>query len=186
MSRQCPRCRVDFELVKKPFAEIDLCPRCGGIFLDRGEGVALHGADSDPSFLVEDGRAHLVRASELGCPSAAHGPVAMQVFAVGFGGDAIEFEHCPQCRGIFLDRGEDEELEAAAGNGAGFTTAGGARFSAPPSVDRQAQAIEAARAEKDRGLFATFFRDLVSGTGEVLRDGAEMTRRRRWGRRHRG
>lgn len=184
MSRQCPRCRVDFEPVKKPFAEIDLCPRCGGIFLDRGEGVALHGADSDPSFLVEDGRAHLVRPSELACPSAAHGPLAMQVFAVGFGGDAIEFEHCPGCRGIFLDRGEDQELEDVAGRDAGFTSATGARFSAPPTVDRQALAVDAARSEKDRGLLATFFRDLIAGTGEVLRDG-DTTRRRRWGRRHR-
>jgi Zn-finger nucleic acid-binding protein len=157
------------EIVRKPFAELDVCPRCGGIFLDRGEGTALHGADSDASFLVEDGRARLVRASELACPSAAHEPAFMDVFAVGYEGEQIEFEHCRACKGVFLDRSEDEALEEAEGRE--VRTASGARFSAPPGVDHQSAAIEQVRAEKGESLFARFFGDLVRGTGQVVRDG---------------
>lgn len=183
MARKCPRCRVAFEIVRKTFAEIDVCPRCGGLFLDRGEGMALHGADSDASFLVEDGRAHLVRKSDLVCPNETHGPTAMDTYAVGFAEDAIELESCPSCKGVFLDRGEDAEIEAREGNE--VRTATGARFSAPPETDRQALAVEAARAEKNESLFSRFFGDLVRGTGEVLRDGAALAGRRRYGRRHR-
>lgn len=183
MPRTCPRCRVALEIVKKPFAEIDVCPRCGGLFLDRGEGMALQGADSDPSFLVEDRRAHLVRKSELVCPSEAHAPIALDTYAIGFGEDAIEFESCPTCKGIFLDRGEDESLEARAGHE--VRTATGALFSAPPATDRQALAVEAARVEKDESFFARFFGDLLRGTGQVLRDGAEAAERRRYRRRRR-
>ena len=96
------------EIVKKPFAEIDVCPQCYGIFLDRGEGTALHGADSDASFLVEDGRARLVRPSDYACPNGAHAPALMEVFAVGYDADLVEFEHCRTCKGVFLDRSEHD------------------------------------------------------------------------------
>lgn len=33
----CPRCRVSLETKLKNGAEIDICPQCGGIWLDRGE-----------------------------------------------------------------------------------------------------------------------------------------------------
>ncbi len=108
MSRECPRCHVPFESVKKPFATIDACPQCRGIFLDAGEGMALHGADSDPSFLVRDGRAKEIGDSTLFCPNAAHLSRRMRVYEVGSGAGAVEIDHCPLCAGVFLDAGEAE------------------------------------------------------------------------------
>ncbi len=33
----CPRCRVSLEVKRKDDIEIDSCPQCGGLWLDRGE-----------------------------------------------------------------------------------------------------------------------------------------------------
>lgn len=111
MSRECPRCHVAFEALRKPFATLDACPRCGGLFLEPGDGAALRGAASDPTFLVKDGRARRVGASALVCPSDAHPAQAMDVFAVGEGSEAVEIDACPTCGGVFLDRGEDQAIE---------------------------------------------------------------------------
>jgi Zn-finger nucleic acid-binding protein len=37
----CPRCKVPLEPHKKEEMEVDLCPRCGGLWLDRGEFEVL-------------------------------------------------------------------------------------------------------------------------------------------------
>lgn len=192
--RQCPKCRVDFHAVKRTFAEVDVCPQCAGVFLDPGEGVATHGASSEASFLVRDGRAHLVRSSPYACPSGAHEPTTMQVCAVGFGPSAIEIDYCPKCSGFFLDEGEGaalDALDASEDEGRTTTTASGARFSAPPVVDRQSAAIDQARGEEGRSLFEMFAGDLlrsasegarmVGDAGDAARRDALHRRRRRWG-----
>lgn len=180
--RRCPKCKVEFQIVRKTFAEIDVCPQCGGVFLDAGEGVAIHGAEADASFLVKDGRAHLVRASELACPSSAHPATAMNVFAIGFGEQSIEFEHCGACHGVFLDHGEGAAMEAMERTEQEVTTATGARFSAPPATDRHAAAVDAVRAEKGRSFFEVFVTDFLRGAaraGAALADAEPHRRHRR-------
>lgn len=164
--RQCPKCKVDFQVVRKTFAEIDVCPQCSGVFLDPGEGIATHGADSEASFLVHDGRAQIVRISPYQCPSSAHEPTAMKVYAIGFGEGAIEIDYCPRCTGFFLDAGEGAALDALDANE--VTTASGARFSAPPAVDNQAKAIAQAQEEGNKGLFATFVTDMFRSAAGAL------------------
>lgn len=34
---QCPRCRVDLAMSERHGVEIDYCPKCRGVWLDRGE-----------------------------------------------------------------------------------------------------------------------------------------------------
>jgi len=36
-STLCPRCRVPLELKRRDIIEIDICPQCNGLWLDRGE-----------------------------------------------------------------------------------------------------------------------------------------------------
>lgn len=179
--RRCPKCHVDLEVVKKTFAEIDVCPQCGGVFLDPGEGASLHGSDGDGSFLVEDGRAHVVRISDYSCPSTDHPPATMKVYAIGFAERSIEFEHCPTCKGFFLDHGEGAALDALESRD--VTTGSGARFSAPPAVDRQSIAIDQARADGGKGFFETFVTDLFTSAargGQVLDANGRKARRRRF------
>ena len=57
----CPNCRVDLVMSERQGVEIDYCPRCRGVWLDRGEldkilersaaelGAAAQGAASSPA-----------------------------------------------------------------------------------------------------------------------------------------
>ena len=179
--RHCPKCQVPFEVVRKTFAEVDVCPQCGGVFLDPGEGVATHGPASEGSFLVRDGRAHIVRKSAYHCPSSAHAPTPMDVYAIGFGADAIEIDYCPCCTGCFLDHGEGAALEAIEA----VESRSGARFSAPPPIDRQSQAINQAQAEGNRSMFTAFVMDVALSAARGAQKLGEMNRHERQERRWR-
>lgn len=177
MSRQCPRCQVAFEQVKKPFATIDSCPRCGGIFLDPGEGMALRGADSDPTFLVRDGRATKIGAGELVCPNTAHARRTLDVYTIGHE-EAVEIDHCAECGGVFLDRGESEAIESAVGGMGASVQVERTSFASPPGSN-QSRAIEEARQSSPGGFFSSLLTRLATGTAEG------MARADRYGRRHR-
>lgn len=181
--RQCPKCQVDFQVARKTFAEIDFCPQCEGVFLDPGEGVSMNGADSDGSFLVADGHAKLVGKSRFKCPSTGHATTTMDVYTMGSAEHAIEFEHCPECKGFFLDKGEGPALDAL--DAAEITGASGARFTAPPGADRQSQAVEQARSASSRSFFQDFVGDCLKfaaqGVAVVGTDIVDHRRRRRRG-----
>jgi Zn-finger nucleic acid-binding protein len=178
MSRACPRCHVPFGELKKPFATLDACPQCGGIFLDPGEGAALHGADSDPTFLVKDGKARLVGDGELRCPSEAHPPRTMRIYAIGGGDDAIEIDACPACGGVFLDRGEDRAIEAR------ISGVPASPFEAPPRSNQEIAIAELQASADERpgwrqsARTGSFVSDLLGFLGGPARG-------ERWGRRHR-
>lgn len=172
--RSCPKCKVPFDVLQKTFAEVDVCPQCGGVFLDPGEGVSMNGADSDGSFLVADGQAKLVRRSQLECPATEHPTSFMDVYAMGSGTDAIEFEHCPRCKGFFLDKGEGAALDAL--DAAEVRGATGARFEQPPEagLDRQALAIAQSREGSGKSFFMDFVTDCLRSVR--LSDGAHHRR----------
>ncbi|MBX7194721.1 MAG: zf-TFIIB domain-containing protein [Sandaracinaceae bacterium] len=162
MSRECPRCLVPFDSLKKPFATIDVCPRCQGIFLDPGEGMALHGADSDPSFLVKDGRAKEVGDSTLVCPNRAHATRRMRVYEVGQGEGSVEIDHCPLCAGVFLDHGEAEALEAH------VNAKPTSPFAVEPTSNHD-RAIALAQAELDKPAFSsTGTPTVASSSGSIF------------------
>ena len=59
----CPHCTVDLLMADRQGVEIDYCPKCRGIWLDRGEleklvelSAAKSWAPSSPSFRSNDGR----------------------------------------------------------------------------------------------------------------------------------
>jgi len=165
------------EVHSRAFAQIDQCPRCQGAFLDAGEGVAVHGADAEPSFLLEDGRASKSGRSELRCP--AHGavgeagdpflPVAtsapwMDVYVIGDGQDAIEIDYCGACGGFYLDAGEGAALlELAQRAEQVLQSRTGAGFVAPP-VERPADVVDEARERQGRGLFSEMVKGLIYGS----------------------
>lgn len=51
----CPHCKVELKLAERKNIEIDYCPKCRGVWLDRGELDKLLGT-SDDEFRSRSGR----------------------------------------------------------------------------------------------------------------------------------
>lgn len=112
-ARRCPRCT--FTLVPQPVggAEIDLCPRCRGSFLELGEHGALLGRFGDFSEWALSGAARSMGEGRLRCP-LGHG--RMQAWRVNIAdGGNIEVDTCSTCRGLWLDAREELILKRAGG-----------------------------------------------------------------------
>ena len=45
---QCPACQVTLQIVDRQGIEVDYCPKCRGIWLDRGELEKLMDRSNDP------------------------------------------------------------------------------------------------------------------------------------------
>lgn len=125
-ARICPVCRQAMKTHTSHGIEVDLCGRCGGLWLDAGEFDGLLGQqfklqDFEDAF---DASATLPvtcrycrlsyaggqikceacqRSLGLGCPVDGRG-----MHIVHFG--EIEFDRCPSCRGIWVDGFEREAM----------------------------------------------------------------------------
>ena len=114
----CPRCGSEMDRVKEPDLVVDRCPECGGTFFDRGEldvlvaglsGMHLH-------LFPEPERQDVHSAITCATPSCVGETMLKKTIS-----DLSEiiFDYCPKCEGIFLDKGEiqevSQELELAPG-----------------------------------------------------------------------
>jgi Zn-finger nucleic acid-binding protein len=111
----CPKCSTVLERFAAAGVELDHCPACGGIWLDRGE-LALLKLTAEPGELraIEErgsGDRRVPPSSrtvKLPCPCC---PGSMTAFSVG--GAILDI--CPTCNGLWLDRGELEPALRAIG-----------------------------------------------------------------------
>jgi Zn-finger nucleic acid-binding protein len=150
--RNCPECQTEMVPTKKTFAMIDVCPQCGGTFLDAGEGAAAFGPEAEMRFLLDDGRAHRIGHSRRTCPTG-HGP--MTTFGVRTAAaKAVEIDFCEECGGFFFDAGEGEALAA-------IEVAPPGTFVMPPPLSNQEEVIRDAR-QSGPSFFARFVTDFVS------------------------
>jgi len=103
----CPRCYDPFHTKVVEGVSVDLCDRCGGLWLDRGEAECLLRSQPLPDFLTNpSARQQSVefrRQGQRECPRCS---VALQLAAV----EGVQLDGCAQCGGVFLDRGELAEL----------------------------------------------------------------------------
>jgi len=87
--------------------EIDRCPACGGIVLDKGESEAIESLGL--AQVIEGGVAHAhdhPRTTAARCYECSR-----DMFALRGAGD-VEYDWCDGCERLFFDRGELTELEA--------------------------------------------------------------------------
>ena len=112
---KCLRCG-DVELEIKAHGdgpdviEIDVCPKCKGIWLDSKELARL----DDNFFLdVEKMEMDAAKASEddfeLLCPRCEGAPVLDKVHPAGF--QDVVLDTCQGCKGFWLDKGELEKMK---------------------------------------------------------------------------
>src|SRR5689334_4834511 len=103
----CVKCTSVLDRATFEGLEVDLCPRCGGLWLDRGEITrAARLPDGELSRLRElleqsDGPPPLPTDDKVPCP-ACDGTLTEVLLG------NVHVDYCSSCHGIFLDRGELE------------------------------------------------------------------------------
>ncbi len=107
--RSCPRCHQPFTVQQEEGLEIDLCFRCGGVFLDPGETEA-RGVSIERLFEIDPGAVKDLGASLRACPS--HG-LPMRRLHIASQVGAVDVDRAPCCGGVFFDPGEESALAAA-------------------------------------------------------------------------
>lgn len=106
---KCPKCS-GVKLTKRDFqgTPIDVCEKCGGLWLDKGElNKIAHPIQGDVEFCSHEHEAP--QSSELECPSC-HGKKLLKAKFIEF--SDINLDHCAECDGIWLDKGELDAVNA--------------------------------------------------------------------------
>ena len=109
---ECPRCWVALQQeeveVRGPNVIIDVCPTCGGIWLDSGELNRLLRDRKLSQYLTK----HIgtQSKSQLVCPSCGW---LMDIETA----EDVDVDVCLNCGGVWLDAGELEKLKAISKDG---------------------------------------------------------------------
>jgi Zn-finger nucleic acid-binding protein len=108
----CVKCTSVLDRATFEGLEVDLCPRCGGLWLDRGEITrAARLPDGEITrlrgLLTETAGPPPLPSSHLvPCP-ACNGTLSEVLLG------SVHVDYCGSCHGIFLDRGELEDALTA-------------------------------------------------------------------------
>jgi uncharacterized protein len=114
MNLTCVKCTSVLDKARVGDVEVDLCPSCGGLWLDHGEIERLgRGRPEDltrlRSALAGSSTPDPVSETTTTCPAC---PGQLSEVVLG----PVNIEYCTKCHGIFLDRGElDEAVKAVSG-----------------------------------------------------------------------
>ncbi|RME22976.1 MAG: hypothetical protein D6806_12070 [Deltaproteobacteria bacterium] len=104
---RCPKCNSEMKKVTVRKIEVDRCPSCGGIFLDKGELEAIDDADIGAVF---DRGAWSRQKPEMDEVEAFCHRCRRTMMKLRAAGD-VNIDWCDQCEGVFLDRGELAALD---------------------------------------------------------------------------
>jgi Zn-finger nucleic acid-binding protein len=114
MNLTCVKCTSVLDKARVGDVEVDLCPSCGGLWLDHGEIERLGRGKSEDlnrlrSALTGSAAPDAPSETTTACPAC---PGQLNVVVLG----PINVEYCNKCHGIFLDKGElDAAVKAVAG-----------------------------------------------------------------------
>lgn len=115
--RICPVCEVPMKSRSDADITMDVCPQCGGVYLEEGELNAMAtGVSGDIEHLTADDIDNDDRFPNRHCPNC-RAVTMRKMELVGYSG--VVFDYCESCHGFFLDRGElhtmNKELTRLAG-----------------------------------------------------------------------
>jgi len=110
---KCPVCSAAMEKKHVQDVEIDECPECmGAWFQDDELRKAKDSADSDLNWMDFEVWKHADRFKaaprNVGCPKCSGSLVCADYDNTG-----VEIDCCPQCKGIWLDKGEFKKITDA-------------------------------------------------------------------------
>ncbi|HEY0990108.1 MAG TPA: zf-TFIIB domain-containing protein [Kofleriaceae bacterium] len=106
---KCPGCASDMAQVELQSIEIDRCPACGGIVLDKGENEMIDSLGL--AQVIEGGvsAAHThdhARSTAARCHECARDMIALR------GAGDVEYDWCDGCERLYFDRGELTAFDA--------------------------------------------------------------------------
>ena len=103
---KCPGCANDMAQIEIHSIEIDRCPSCGGIVLDKGENELIDSLGL--AHVIEEGvhQAHQHRTTTAHCYECKRDMIALR------GAGDIEYDWCDGCERLFFDRGELTAIDA--------------------------------------------------------------------------
>ncbi len=106
---KCPKCGTAElfrgKMKRAPDVELDGCPKCGGLWFDKGELGAVLGPAAQQRAQIP---AHAKVNERLRCPRCGD---ALAWFC--FPGSTTIIDACRSCQGVWLDAGEAKSLQAA-------------------------------------------------------------------------
>lgn len=96
-----------------PSAEVDVCPRCHGTWLDAGDAKHMLGENAEPGTWERTTAAKFNGKGKLACPSG-HGALSIYTLqSPPNSGRDVEVDVCPQCMGMWLDAWEAARIVQA-------------------------------------------------------------------------
>ena len=111
---KCANCQTNMVRTKHPDVEIDTCPSCGGVFLEKGDlNIMATGLGGDIEYCsIMESKIRSDRFPSRLCPKCDN-QTMKKVNLLAFS-DLI-FDYCEHCESFFLDKGEivsmNEELK---------------------------------------------------------------------------
>jgi Zn-finger nucleic acid-binding protein len=114
MNLTCVKCTSVLDKARVGDVEVDLCPSCGGLWLDHGEIERIGRGKTDEmdklrSALVGSAAPDAASDTQNSCPAC---PGQLKEVVLG----PVHVDYCTKCHGVFLDKGElDEAVKAVNG-----------------------------------------------------------------------
>ena len=115
MNLTCVKCTSVLDKARVGDVEVDLCPSCGGLWLDHGEIERLGRGKAEDltrlrSALVGNEAPDPASDTTTSCPAC---PGGLKEVDLG----PVHIEYCNKCHGIFLDKGElDDAVKVVSGS----------------------------------------------------------------------
>ena len=103
---KCPGCTTEMATMVIREVEIDRCPGCGGIALDKGEAETIDALGL--AHVIEGGVVATLQHRQT--PATCHA-CSKEMIALRGAGD-VEYDWCDSCERLFFDRGELTALGA--------------------------------------------------------------------------
>ena len=103
---KCPGCKSEMAVIEVHSIEIDRCPSCGGIVLDKGENEIIDSLGL--AAFIEGGVTadHVRRANPARCYECMREMIELK------GAGDVEYDWCQECERLFFDRGELSAFDA--------------------------------------------------------------------------
>ena len=109
---ECPKCHKPLESVAVGHVQVERCTECAGTWYDKGQLRVLKDKEShgDYSWIDFDlwkdiGKFRARRQQRYSCPRDG-----LPMTTVHYGDTSIALDICSECRGIWLDKGEYDEI----------------------------------------------------------------------------